>query len=63
MVSDFGIIGDSVVMSRLRALIAKVGPSPLPVLIQGPTGSGKELVAQGVHSASGRRGPCVAFNV
>lgn len=50
-------------MKRLRAQIAKLGPSNVPVLIQGPTGVGKELAAQGLHAASGRRGPCVAFNV
>ncbi len=60
---DFGIVGHSVAVQRLRALIARVGPSHLPALISGPTGAGKELVAQGIHTASRRPGPCVAFNV
>ena len=41
----------------------RVGPSRLPVLIQGPTGAGKELVARGLHLASGRSGAFVACNV
>src|SRR6266516_1100384 len=57
------IIGQSLPIQRLRTLIAKIGPLDLPVLIQGPTGSGKELVAQAVHAASGRLGRLVAFNV
>lgn len=57
------LIGDSLVMGRLRALIARIGPTPLPVLIEGPTGSGKELVARALHVASGRRGSFVPFNV
>lgn len=62
-VLDRELIGDSLPMVRLRALIARVAPSPLPVLIEGPTGSGKELVARTIHRLSGRRGPLIAFNV
>lgn len=57
------LIGESPAMRRVRALIRKVARSPIPVLIQGPTGSGKELVARALHLASGRRGEFVAFNV
>jgi DNA-binding NtrC family response regulator len=57
------ILGDSFVVRRLRALIAKVAPATVPVLIQGPTGSGKELVAQALHVASGRSGCFVPMNV
>jgi DNA-binding NtrC family response regulator len=57
------LIGSSRLMQLLRAEIVRLGPSKLPVLIQGPTGSGKELVARGLHLASGRAGPFVAFNV
>jgi two-component system response regulator AtoC len=57
------LIGESPPIRRLRALIAKVAPTDLPVLVQGPTGSGKELVASAIHAASGRAGPLVAFNV
>jgi DNA-binding NtrC family response regulator len=50
-------------MRRLRATILRAARSRLSVLIHGPTGSGKELVARGLHLASGRTGEFVAFNV
>lgn len=51
-------------LARLRAeaLIDTVAPSELPVLIQGPTGAGKELLATRVHHKSGRKGALVAVN-
>ena len=60
---DDGLVGESLAIRRIRALIAKVAPTHLPVLIQGPTGSGKELVARALHRASGRPGALVAFNI
>jgi two-component system NtrC family response regulator len=57
------LIGDSAPMHRVRALIRKVAPSSIPVLIEGATGSGKELVARALHVMSGRPGQFVAFNV
>ena len=56
------LIGTSRVMVELRATIQKVAPLPLPVLVVGPRGAGKELVAQALHAASGRSGRFVAFN-
>lgn len=58
-----GIIGESRPIVQLREMIAMAAPTRLPVLIEGPTGSGKELVAAALHEASGRRGSFVAFNV
>jgi DNA-binding NtrC family response regulator len=58
-----GIIGDSAAMRAVRELVARVAPMRMPVLVQGPTGSGKELVARALHTLSGRRGRFVAVNV
>ena len=44
------LIGASQPMARLRRAIGKVAASDRPVLIEGPTGSGKELVAQAIHA-------------
>jgi transcriptional regulator with PAS, ATPase and Fis domain len=57
------LVGESTAIREVRALVERVAPTRLSVLIQGPTGSGKELVARAVHAASGRRGRFVAFNV
>ncbi len=58
-----GMIGASVEMRRLYALIEKVAPTDTTVLIQGETGTGKELVARAIHEASNRRtGPFVAID-
>ena len=56
------IIGDSPAMCRVRALIQRVAGTSLTVLVQGPTGSGKELVARALHEMSGRTGRLIAFN-
>src|SRR5690242_19559339 len=57
------LIGKSQAIELVRSLMRNVAPSALPVLIQGPIGSGKELVARALHLASGRAGSFVAFNV
>jgi len=46
---------------RLERL-ARVAPSPLSILLLGETGSGKEVLARGLHALSGRPGPFVAVN-
>lgn len=56
------IVGDSVAIRRVRSLVGKLAATDIPVLIQGPTGAGKELVAQALHAASRCNGPLVAFN-
>lgn len=56
------LVGDSAPMRRLRELTVAVAPTMLPVLVLGPTGCGKELVAQALHSLSERTGALVCFN-
>ncbi len=58
--ADF--IGRSAPMRELYDLITTVGPSPVPVLVVGETGTGKELVARAMHAASGRDGLFVPIN-
>jgi DNA-binding NtrC family response regulator len=61
---NFGfIIGESAVMKDLYRIIDKVGPSRSTVLVTGPSGSGKELIARAIHQRSDRRNkPFVAIN-
>jgi DNA-binding NtrC family response regulator len=56
------LIGDSPGMCRVRALIRRIAPLPGTVLIQGDTGTGKELVARRLHALSARRGAFIAVN-
>lgn len=57
------LVGDSMAMRELRRQVTRAARTSLSVLIEGPSGSGKELVAQGLHVESGRPGRFVAFNV
>ena len=50
-----GIIGRSEIMQNLFELIENVAQTDTPVMILGPSGSGKELVARAVHMAGARR--------
>jgi two-component system C4-dicarboxylate transport response regulator DctD len=56
------LIGHSEAIERVRVMIRSVGPTPADILINGETGSGKEVVARQLHLASGRRGKFVAIN-
>lgn len=57
------LIGDSSVMMTLRQKIGRAAPLPFTVLIQGESGSGKELVALALHRLSAREGgPLVVVN-
>lgn len=57
------IVGSSAAMLEVYRLIARVAPSDASVLVLGPSGSGKELVARAVHSHSQRsRGPFIPIN-
>jgi DNA-binding NtrC family response regulator len=56
------LIGESPAMLSVYEQIDKVARTPSPVLILGETGTGKELVAESIHRASGRPGQFVAVN-
>ncbi|WP_185982536.1 sigma-54-dependent transcriptional regulator [Aureimonas mangrovi] len=62
--SDFPeLIGKSHPMNQLRTTIERVAPTNSRVMILGPSGSGKEMVARAIHGASSRaKGPFVALN-
>ncbi|MCC6747209.1 MAG: sigma 54-interacting transcriptional regulator [Deltaproteobacteria bacterium] len=52
---SFGrLVGSSPAMQKLYGVLARVAPSDVTVLIQGETGSGKELVAEEIHRNSPR---------
>jgi len=53
--SRFELVGASPAMQRLSQLIATAGPTTGRVLISGENGTGKELVARGIHQQSPRR--------
>ena len=57
------LIGDTAAMRALFRAIGRLAQAPLSVLINGETGTGKELVANALHRESPRaRGPFVALN-
>jgi len=59
---DQVIIGTSLAMQTLRDAVRRAAVLGGPVLIHGPTGAGKELVANGLHAESGRHGRFIACN-
>ena len=57
------LVGDTPCMLEISRRVRLVAPRNTPVLIQGPTGSGKEIVAKALHRLSSRSGmPFVAIN-
>jgi DNA-binding NtrC family response regulator len=57
------LLGNSVAITALRKMVTELADSPVDVLIEGETGTGKELVAQALHNLSSRKShPFVALN-
>ncbi|MFL5284698.1 MAG: sigma-54-dependent transcriptional regulator [Rhodopila sp.] len=57
------LTGDSAVIAQLRSQVERVAPTGSRVLITGPAGSGKEVVARMIHARSRRSaGPFVVMN-
>ena len=60
---DLGMVGQAPATVQLRALVRRVAQTTVSVLVLGPTGTGKELVARALHACSARRGgPFVAIH-
>ncbi|HVC93049.1 MAG TPA: sigma-54 dependent transcriptional regulator, partial [Pirellulales bacterium] len=58
-----GVVGSSLEMNKVIGLLKRIAPTNASVLIQGETGTGKELVAQAIHQNSPRKNkPFVALN-
>ena len=59
----YTMIGSSQALDRIRSMIEKVAPTDARVLVTGPNGSGKELVAHALHAQSARaKGPMIEVN-
>jgi two-component system response regulator HydG len=56
------VLGSSAAITRVHELVKRIATSDTSVLIQGETGTGKELVARALHEASGARGSFIALN-
>jgi DNA-binding NtrC family response regulator len=55
-------VGESLAMRRIQERIERFAPSPVPILILGETGTGKDRCAHAIWERSGREGPWVAVN-
>ncbi|SEK16311.1 two-component system, NtrC family, response regulator [Variovorax sp. OK212] len=60
---DLGMVGQAPATAQLRTLVRRVARTAVSVLVLGPTGTGKELVARALHACSARSaGPFVAIH-
>ncbi|MBK9515989.1 MAG: sigma-54-dependent Fis family transcriptional regulator [Anaeromyxobacter sp.] len=59
-----GIVGRSQAMKDVTSILARIAPSDVPILIEGESGTGKDLLARAAHAMSSRAaGPYVALNM
>lgn len=61
-VVDDLIVGDTAAMQRLKRLVTVVAPSDAAVLIQGPTGAGKDRIVAALHQMSLRKGALITID-
>jgi len=59
---DSGVVGASKLIRETLSLAHRVAPTQSTVLVQGETGTGKELIARTIHNSSQRTGGFVAIN-
>jgi two-component system NtrC family response regulator len=57
-----GIVGESDSIRQTMEMVERVAPSGTTILVEGETGTGKELIARAIHDASDRKGAFVALN-
>ena len=57
------IISKSPTIQKVLDILPAVAASDCTVLLEGPSGSGKELIARTIHALSGRKGKLVAMNI
>jgi len=63
IINSFEMVGESKELNNIKELIKKVSPTDAKILITGPNGSGKELVAKSIHSSSNRaHSPLIEVN-
>jgi DNA-binding NtrC family response regulator len=63
IISSFEMIGESKELNKIRDLIKKVAITDAKILIDGPNGAGKELVARSIHNTSNRaHNPLIEVN-
>jgi DNA-binding NtrC family response regulator len=63
LLQNYKIVGRSSKIKTVAETVARIAPTDVSVLIVGPSGSGKELIAEAIHDNSKRsKGPFVAFN-
>ncbi len=59
-----GIVGRSQAMKDVTSILSRIAGSDVPILIEGESGTGKDLLARAAHAMSGRAaGPYVALNM
>ena len=63
IINSYEMIGDSKELNKIKDLIEKVASTDAKILVCGPNGSGKELVARSIHSSSNRaHNPLIEVN-